>query len=98
MDTILSTVKASLSSPPPPTPETVTINGVTEESQMTFTSTATSLLQEPTIANSTMTMTTAPAASTVWDDMDADAIIDDMEFIDHGEGAGIEGDLDVEDE
>lgn len=33
-----------------------------------------------------------------WDDIDADAIIDDLEFMDQGEGAGIEGDLDVEDE
>jgi len=33
-----------------------------------------------------------------WDDIDADAIIDDLEFVDQGEGAGIEGDLDVEDE
>lgn len=33
-----------------------------------------------------------------WDDIDADAIIDDLEFVDQGEGAGIEGDLDIEDE
>ncbi|KAL9711259.1 hypothetical protein Ac2012v2_005799 [Leucoagaricus gongylophorus] len=26
-----------------------------------------------------------------WDDIDADAIIDDLEFVDQGEGAGIEG-------
>jgi hypothetical protein len=92
MDTILSTVKSSLSSPPLPTSETLTVNGTAEPRPMVFTSTATSLLQEPTAAM------TAPAAPTVWDDMDADAIIDDMEFIDHGEGDGIEGDLDVDDE
>jgi hypothetical protein len=38
-------------------------------------------------------------ASSGWDDADADAIIDDLsEFVDHGEGAGIEGDLDLEDD
>ncbi|XP_006462446.1 hypothetical protein AGABI2DRAFT_179185 [Agaricus bisporus var. bisporus H97] len=95
MDAILSTVKSSLPSPlPPPTSPVVTMNGTTEQPQMIFTSTATSLLQEPT----TTTMTTAAATSAVWDDMDAEAIIDDMDFIDHGEGAGIEGDLDVEDD
>lgn len=94
MDAILSTVKSTLPSPLPPPTEPVTMNGTTEQPQMIFTSTATSLLQEPT----TTTMTTAAATSAVWDDMDAEAIIDDMDFIDHGEGAGIEGDLDVEDD
>lgn len=83
MDTILDTVKASLSTPP-------TVNGATIATpatvqQITFTSTATSLLQDPT-------------ASITWEEADADAIIDDLEFVDQGEGAGIEGELDVEED
>lgn len=98
MDTILETVKSSLSAPP-------LINGTTEQQQqqpqqqqMTFTSTATSLLQDPSSSVDMVMTTSGLMGTTSWDDVDADAIIDDIEFIDHGEGAGIEGDLDVEDE
>jgi len=83
MDAILETVKASLSAPP-------TVNGALTTTtaaaqQVTFTSTASSLLQDPT-------------TSTTWGDADADAIIDDLEFVDQGEGDEIEGDLDVEED
>lgn len=39
------------------------------------------------------------AGGSGWEDADADAIIDDLsEFVDHGEGAGVEGDLDIDDD
>lgn len=92
MDEILDIVKSSLSEPEP------LVNGVDATTeQLTFTSTATPLLRDPSLSlAAASTAVTAVTAS--WDDMDAEAIIDDIEFVDHGEGAGIEGDLDVDEE
>ncbi len=88
MDTIIDNVKTSLS-PPPVVNGAITTAAVTtattQPQQIVFSSTATSLLQDPT-------------ASAPWGDADADAIIDDLEFVDHGEGTGIEGDLDIEED
>ncbi|KAF5360461.1 hypothetical protein D9756_004951 [Leucocoprinus leucothites] len=67
-----------------------------------LTTVETSLSTKPTTANGTRDRAKQPLflKDTVgaWDDVDADAIIDDLDFMDHGEGAGIEGDLDVEDD
>ncbi|KAF9453169.1 hypothetical protein P691DRAFT_755807 [Macrolepiota fuliginosa MF-IS2] len=77
MDTILDTIKSSLSAPPPSH-----VNG----KSTTFTSTATSLLGASSSSGGRGT----------WDEVDAEAIIDDVEFVDHAGEA--EGDLDVDDE
>ncbi|KAJ3560818.1 hypothetical protein NP233_g10584 [Leucocoprinus birnbaumii] len=74
MDSILSTVQASLSEKPKSTTQ---VNGTTKKDKQPL------FLKDP---------------SGGWDDVDADAIIDDLEFVDHGEGAGIEGDLDLEED
>ncbi|KXN82815.1 hypothetical protein AN958_02089 [Leucoagaricus sp. SymC.cos] len=79
MDSILSTIQSSLSSPAPTPTHAPAINGSNtanvQQKQPLF-------LKEPTSGG--------------WEDMDADGIINDVDFVDHGEGAGIEGDLDVE--
>ncbi|KAF9453166.1 hypothetical protein P691DRAFT_782095 [Macrolepiota fuliginosa MF-IS2] len=77
MDTILDTIKSSLSTRPPPH-----ING----KSTTFTSTATSLLGASSSSG---------GRREIWDEVDAGAIIDDVEFVDHaGEP---KGGLDVDD-